>query len=292
MAELMASTLANDVTTLAHLRGVGRRLLASMGADAGRETDVTVATCLRLSRAILVASDERVVAASDAQRAIDWLTRRASGEPLAYISGEKEFWSLSLNVSASVLVPRPETELVVERVLALIPDAGPHRVADLGTGSGAIALAIAAERPAWQLVATDRSGAALDVARSNALRHGLTNVHFTSGSWFDALEDAPFHAIASNPPYIAASDPALSSPALRCEPQDALTPGGDGLDSLRAIADGAPRHLRADGWLVLEHGADQQHAVAALLVARGFTRVRCHPDLAGLPRVTEAQITA
>lgn len=292
IAGLMTNTLSNDVRTLAHLRAMGRQLLASVEADAGREADVTIATCLGVSRAALIANDERVITESEAKRALDWLTRRADGEPLAYVSGEKEFWSLSLRVDPSVLVPRPETELVVERVLALLPGPQSRRVADLGTGSGAIALALATERAYWRIVATDRSPAALDVARRNALRHGLANVTFAEGSWFAALSEPRFDAIASNPPYIDGADPALDTPALRREPQEALTPGGDGLGSLRTLVEHAPSHLVAGGWLVLEHGAGQAAAVAALLVARGFSRVRCHPDLAGLPRVTEAQFPA
>ncbi len=219
------------------------------------------------------------------ERAVE---RRAAGEPLAYITGRKEFWSLDLHVTPAVLVPRPETELVVERCLALVP-APTATLADLGTGSGAIALALARERPGWQLTATDRSKAALAVASGNADDLGLANVRFRAGDWFVPLADERYDLLASNPPYIAAGDAALDDPALRHEPLGALASGPTGLEALARLIEGAPAHLRESGWLVLEHGATQARAVADLLVAQGFRHVRCHKDLAGLARVTEAQ---
>ena len=216
------------------------------------------------------------------------VARRAQGEPLAYLIGTREFWSLDLKVSPAVLVPRPETELVVERALALlgIPVAD---IADLGTGSGAIALALAHERPRWRITATDRSTAALAVAAANACALAITNVEFLNGDWFAPLGGRVFHLLACNPPYMAAHDPALEDAALRHEPQGALVAAQGGLADLAAVVAGAPEHLSPGGWLVLEHGAGQGPAVAELLVAHGFGHVRCHTDLAGLPRVTEAQ---
>ena len=214
--------------------------------------------------------------------------RRAGGEPLAYITGSREFWSLELQVSPAVLVPRPETELVVERCLAL-RGGQPSAVADLGTGSGAIALALAWERKRWSVTATDCSEAALAIATANARALGINNVRFVAGDWFEALASQRFDLIASNPPYIAAADAALSDPALRHEPFGALASGATGLEDLCVLVAGAPTHLHSTGWLVLEHGAGQAHDVAELLVARGFRHVRCHADLAGLARVTEAQ---
>jgi release factor glutamine methyltransferase len=188
-------------------------------------------------------------------------------------------------LSPEVLVPRPETELVVERALALLPERA-VQVADLGTGSGAIALALASERADWTLIATDRSRAALQIARANALRLELRNLEFLEGDWCAPLAGRRVHAIVSNPPYVAALDPAMA--ALRHEPPAALTPGPSGLEALAAIIRAAPPVLRPGGALILEHGASQAGAVAAALVAEGFARVRCLRDVAGLERVTEA----
>jgi len=214
------------------------------------------------------------------------LARRARGEPLAYLTGEREFWSLTLRVTPDVLVPRPETELAVERCLALGPQ-GPCTAADLGTGSGAIALALAHERPQWQLWACDRSQAALQVAHGNAKRLRLDNIEFVAGEWFAPLQSRRFDLIVSNPPYVASGDPALAP--LRFEPSIALSPGVTGLEALQHIVRAAGAHLVSGGWLVLEHGSGQGPAVAQALVSAGYARVRCYADLAGHDRVTEAR---
>jgi len=204
------------------------------------------------------------------------LEQCAAGEPLAYLTGEREFWSLALTVTPAVLIPRPETELAVERCLAL-HDASPAAILDLGTGSGAIALALAVERPRWRIMATDFDAGALQVARGNAAQLGLQNVYFEHGDWFEPLRGRQFDLIISNPPYVAAGDPALQ--ALRYEPAAALTPGSDGMEALRRIVLQAPAHLLPGGWLVLEHGAGQAAAVAGSLVEAGYARVRCYVDL-------------
>jgi release factor glutamine methyltransferase len=193
---------------------------------------------------------------------------------------------MDLAVTPDTLVPRPETELLVECCLAALP-AAPQRVADLGTGSGAIALALARERPAWSLLAVDASPAALAVAQGNAQRLGLHNLAFRQGNWCAALDGAAFDAIVSNPPYVAPDDPALD--ALRHEPLSALAAPDEGYADLLAIADGARAWLKPGGLLLLEHGATQAPRLATELVARGYARVVCHPDFAGLPRVTAAQ---
>jgi release factor glutamine methyltransferase len=185
-------------------------------------------------------------------------------------------------------VPRPETELLVERALALRHEEF-GRVVDLGTGSGAIALTLASERPGWQVAATDVSEEALAIARSNAESLDLKRVKFFHGSWFEPLGGRTFDLIVSNPPYVAEDDPAMQDPALRHEPRGALTPGGDGMGSLRAIIAAAPDYLERDGWLLLEHGSDQAAEVTRELVARGLRHVRSHRDLAGHERMTEAQ---
>ncbi|TLY57005.1 MAG: peptide chain release factor N(5)-glutamine methyltransferase, partial [Gammaproteobacteria bacterium] len=184
------------------------------------------------------------------------LARHAAGEPVAYLTGYRHFWSLRLAVTPAVLIPRPETELLVERALALHP-ATEGRVADLGTGSGALALALASERPGWRLIATDVSEEALAVARANATSLALAGVEFRRGDWYEPLAGERFDLIVSNPPYVAADDPAMTAPALAHEPRAALTPGLEALASLREIMRGAPAHLARAGWLLLEHGATQ-----------------------------------
>jgi release factor glutamine methyltransferase len=209
---------------------------------------------------------------------------------VAYLLGEKEFWSLPLRVGRGVLVPRPETELVVERALAHLPGDCDLDVLDLAAGSGAIALAIASERPRCQVVATDVAAAAVEATRANAVRLGLTGrVVVLQGAWFDPVDDRRFDLVASNPPYIAAGD-ARVEPGVRCyEPAEALFAGPSGLEALEEIASGAPRHLRPGGWLVLEHGDTQGAAVRELLARAGFRDVRTSRDLAGRERCTEGR---
>jgi release factor glutamine methyltransferase len=261
---------------------------AEVRGGAELDAQLLLAALARVTRSTLLAHGERSLPASELPRLRALLTRRAAGEPLAYLLGEREFWSLPLRVTPAVLVPRPETELLVERALALLPQPV-AAVLDLGTGSGAIALALASERPGWQLTATDVSPAALAIARDNAQRLGLQQrVQFCDGDWFAALaRPLRFAAIVGNPPYVDALDPALA--ALQWEPQLALVAAQRGLAALRDIVRDAPRHLQHGGWLLLEHGATQAGEVAALLVERGFARVRSHRDLAGLDRVTEAR---
>ena len=255
---------------------------------AGPELDaqLLLAHALGVPRVRLKSHPETVVPAAAARRFAELLQRRVQGEPVAYLTGIRDFWSLPLTVTPAVLVPRPETELLVERALALHPGAA-ARVADLGTGSGAIALALATERPEWRLVATDLSAAALAVARANAAALALAGVEFRQGDWFEPLGDERFDVLISNPPYVAGDDPALA--ALAFEPRAALTPGADALACLRLLARGAPRHLVRGGWLLLEHGTDQGEAVRRELVLAGFRHVRSHRDLAGHERMTEGQ---
>lgn len=212
--------------------------------------------------------------------------RRANGEPVAYLTGRRGFWTLDLAVSPATLIPRPETERLVELALERLEDAPGFRVADLGTGSGAIALALASERPQARVVATDASAGALAVARANAAAHALSNVDFRQGPWWAPLQGERFDLVASNPPYIAAADPHLGQGDLRFEPASALAAGADGLDDIRQIIDGAPAHLLPGGWLLLEHGWDQGAAVAGLLRERGFAAVSTEQDLEARDRVT------
>ena len=253
------------------------------------DAELLLAHVLGVDRAAVKAHPENPVDAARAGAYLRALERRAAGEPVAYIVGYREFWSLRIGVDPAVLVPRPETELLVERALTL-RGADEAHVADLGTGSGAIALALAHERPAWRIVGTDASGAALAVARANARTLGLERVEFLEGSWFAPLAGRTFDLLVSNPPYVAPGDPVLADAPLRFEPRVALTPESpDPLSCLRTIAAQAPDHLVAGGWLLLEHGATQAADVAALLVARGFAHVRSHTDLAGRERMTEGR---
>ena len=234
----------------------------------------------------LYAHGDDALPAEAAERFRQLAARRVAGEPVAYLVGQRGFWTLELAVTPDTLVPRPETELLVEQALARLDPAQPARVADLGTGSGAIALAIASERPLAAVVATDRSEAALDVARRNAVDNGLgQRVEFRAGDWFAPLAGERFDLVASNPPYIAEGDPHLAQGDLRYEPPTALSSGPDGLDAIRAIVRAAPGHLVPGGWLLLEHGHDQGPAVRALLDAAGFEAVATVPDLEGRDRV-------
>lgn len=252
------------------------------------DAELLVAGAAGVSRALLIARGAELrLATSSIEAFRSRVARRAAGEPLAYIQGLREFWSLEIEVTPEVLIPRPETELLVETTLERLAPT-PQRVADLGTGSGAVALALAHERAQWDVLATDVSPTALAVARRNAARLGLTRVRFAQGSWVDALRgEAPFDALVSNPPYVAEGDPAL--PALAWEPRGALVSPDQGFADLLALVRDAPSFLRSGGWLMLEHGATQAARLGAALVTRGFTRVRCHPDLAGRDRVTVAQ---
>jgi release factor glutamine methyltransferase len=274
--------------TTSDLLARGTALLGPLLEWPNLDAGILLAFALNIPRVRLRSHPEEARSPADLERYLALIERRAEGEPLAYITGTREFWTLELRVSRDVLVPRPETELLVERALALGTGASAP-VADLGTGSGAVALALAAERPAWEILASDVSAAALAIATDNARRLGLTNLTFESSNWFSALAGRRFALIVSNPPYVDARDPALQ--ALRYEPRQALTPGEDALADLRAIIHGAPAHLLAGGWLALEHGATQAPAVARELVARGFGSVRSHRDLGGHERVTEGRWT-
>ena len=245
-----------------------------------------LAHSLQTPRSWLFAHSGDAVPAEAAVRFAALLARRQAGEPVAYLTGSQGFWTLDLAVSPATLVPRPETELLVERALARIPVNSASHVADLGTGSGAIALAIAKERPHTAVIATDASAAALEVARGNAARNGITNVEFREGDWLAPLAGETFDLIASNPPYIAEGDPHLDRGDLRFEPPTALSSGEDGLDAIRSIVRDAPARLAPGGWLLLEHGWDQGALVRALLEAAGFIDVETAHDLEGRDRIS------
>lgn len=258
-------------------------------SDSARlDAELLLCAVLGKARSYLYTWPEQVLTEEQQQRYDALMARRAAGEPVAHILGRRGFWSLELQVTADTLIPRPETELLVEAALARLPDCA-GRVADLGTGSGAIALAIAAECPDCEVVAVERSAAALAVAQENARRHELTNVSFHLGSWYGPLNGNRFFMILSNPPYICADDPHLQQGDVRFEPITALASGGGGLDDIRQIIGGAVEHLLPGGWLLLEHGYDQGVAVCALLRAAGFVAVADLPDLQGHGRVAVGQ---
>ena len=265
-----------------------RRALAQSGL-VPIDAQVLLAHVLGRNRAWLAAHGDDPIPRTEAEVFFALARRRREGEPVAYLTGIREFWGLPLAVSSAVLIPRPETEAVVEIAVARLPADRDTRVLDLGTGSGAIALAIAHDRPRAQVLATDVSAAALAVARDNGQRLGLPNVEFLQSDWY---ADVPatwragrFDVIASNPPYIVAGDPHLADGDLRHEPAGALSPGGDGLASFRRIVAGARERLAPGGTLVVEHGFDQAEAVRALFDAAGFDEVLSKRDLAGIPRV-------
>ncbi len=260
-----------------------------LGGSAARlDAELLLAHALRTSRAHLYTWPELEVDATQRAAFDQLVAARERGEPVAYLTGHREFWSLDLAVTPDVLIPRHETELLVELALARISPDRAVRVADLGTGSGAIALAIARERPRVRMVATDASAAALEVARRNATRLDLGNVTFASGDWCAALGADRFEVIVSNPPYVAADDAHLGEGDLRFEPVAALASGRDGLDAIRRIVADARAHLVAGGWLVLEHGWDQAARVRSLLEDGGYSEVESFRDGAGHERATAA----
>lgn len=267
--------------------------LAAEGIDRGD------AACLlsavsgdKLAR--LIAHSEKMLSTQHAQRFLELVRRRRRGEPVAYLVGSREFYGLEFELSPATLIPRPETELLVELALARIPEHARLRVLDAGTGSGVVAIAIASLRPHAQLVAADVSEEALSVAAANARRllPGRRRLRFVESDWFDALEGERFDLIVSNPPYVAARDPHLEQGDLRFEPKAALVGGSDGLAAIRKLVSAAPSHLKPGGWLLFEHGYDQSQACRALLEAAGFSEVFGEKDLAGIPRVAGGRLLA
>nr|WP_246455228.1 peptide chain release factor N(5)-glutamine methyltransferase [Thermomonas brevis] len=263
-----------------------RLLVQARAAIDPVDAELLLLHVLALPRSWLFAHADEPVSAAGAARFQALVARRAQGEPVAYLTGSRGFWTLELAVTPATLVPRPDTELLVELALARLPADADARVADLGTGSGAIALSIAKERPRAQVVATDASPDALEVARGNARRNGIGNVAFRAGSWLAPLAGETFDLIASNPPYIAEGDSHLAEGDLRFEPAMALASGVDGLDDIRIIVAAAQAHLRPGGWLLLEHGWDQGDAVRALLREVGFADATTERDLEDRDRVT------
>lgn len=265
------------------LRDASERL-RDISATPQLDAEILLCHVLETSRSRLRTRLEEPLDTAHGQRFSALLSRRARGEPVAYLTGEREFWSLPLRVTRDTLIPRPETEHLVEVALAHLRPDRDLRAADLGTGSGAIALALASERPRCRILASDISPQALTVARGNARRLGLDNIEFRHGDWCSSLSGEPFDLIASNPPYVRRGDTRLGCDGLHYEPERALVAGETGLEALRTVIAQAWHHLDAGGMLVVEHGFDQGQAVLELFAARGYEDVTAYRDLAGVPR--------
>ena len=258
----------------------------TLGSDTGRlDAEVLLASILEKNRSHLHAWPEKILPQESCDKFHQLVKRRACGEPVAYLTGQREFWSLALAVSTDTLIPRPETETLVTLALEKIPADRCLHIADLGTGSGAVALAIATERPDCRIVATDMSAKALVCAAGNASRLGIENIRFMQGSWCAPLPREPFDVVLSNPPYIEEQDKHLQQGDVRFEPRSALAAGADGMDDLKRIIACAHPCLREGGWLMLEHGYNQADRVKKQLSTQGYREISSHRDETGLDRV-------
>jgi release factor glutamine methyltransferase len=272
-----------------------KQLEASLNLDASSariEVQCLLQAVLNVNRAYLLTHPDQLLTAEQHARYLALLQRRLRGEPIAYLLGEREFYGLTFRVSPATLIPRPETELLVELALQRIPQQGEWRVLDMGTGSGAIALSIAHARPNAEVLAVDASAAALEVAQFNTRQLGLGNVRLLHSDWYSALQGERFDMIVSNPPYIAAGDEHLAQGDVRFEPHTALVSGADGLDDIRRICATAKAHLDPKGWLLLEHGYDQAAQVRVILQQAGFAGVFSARDLSGIERVSGGCVMA
>ncbi len=288
MTTMTTSVPAVDTTIESALRRAAARLESS-SASPTLDAEVLLAFALDRPRSWLLARRRDALAADTARHFESLVVRRAAGHPVAYLTGTREFWSRTFRVTPDTLIPRPETEHLVEAALARLPAGRQCEIADLGTGSGIIALTLALERPDCRVTASDISLAALAVARDNAALLGAENVEFHHGDWFAGLDGRTFDLIASNPPYVASGDPYLGQGDLRHEPQAALAAGATGLDAIRVLVAQTREHLAPGGWLVLEHGYDQAGTVAALFSGHGYVEVESLRDLAGHPRIAAAR---
>ena len=281
------TVILNDI-----LRQSADTLAATLGLDvreARLEAQILLCRVIRQPRAYLAAHDCDPIPPEQAAAFAALLHRRLQGEPIAYILGGREFYSLDFKVTPAVLIPRPETELLVELALERLPADRSCLILDLGTGSGAVAVTLALHRPQAEVVAVDQSAAALEVARENAQGLNAGNLRLIHSDWYSALNEEKFDLIVSNPPYIAAADPHLTHGDVRFEPRTALASGADGLDDIRTIVRGAAVHLSPAGWLLFEHGYDQAAACRELLAQTGFQQIGSSADLAGIERVSYGQ---
>jgi release factor glutamine methyltransferase len=274
------------VTTISQALSDARHSLQATSPSPAVDASILLCHVLGCSPAHLIAWPDNQLSPHQASQFKEILQQRAEGKPVAYITGEREFWSLTLKITNDVLIPRPDTETLVEFVLEKFPGSPALTVADIGTGSGAISCALAVERPGWNIIATDNSMEALDIARLNASIHELDNIRFLHGEWFEPLTEPEFDLIISNPPYVAVDDPHLAQGDVRFEPEAALSSGKLGMDAITQLTRQAGQHLRAGGWLIVEHGYDQQQLVYDCYKQSGFENIVQLTDLAGQPRVT------
>ncbi|MGR9116818.1 MAG: peptide chain release factor N(5)-glutamine methyltransferase [Gammaproteobacteria bacterium] len=266
-----------------------RTLLRASGSPR-LDAEILLSLVLAKDRSHLRAWPEKQLTPEQLRRFNALLEKRLSGLPIAYLTGHREFWSREFEVSPDVLIPRPDTELLIELALKLIPDNVVYNLIDLGTGSGIIAVTLAVERPLTKITATDNSPKALAIARRNAGKHHALNIDFIESCWFDGLPaNSQFELVISNPPYIAAEDPHLTEGDVRFEPQSALIAERQGLGDIETIADTARKHLPPLGHLLIEHGYDQQHQVHRILENLNYRKIETHHDLSGQPRVTYGQ---
>ncbi len=280
----MVVSIADALAEASHLDSESARL----------DAELLLAKALGKRREYLLSYPERSVSDAALLEFRSLIARRANGEPVAYLLGSKGFWDFDLEVTPAVLIPRPETELIVERVLELYAGCSEHALnaADLGTGSGALAIALARCNPTWQLTAVDTSDAALVVAQENARRLGVATIQFSIGHWCRGLTHGYFELIVANPPYVRSDDPHLFQDGLPFEPRSALVAEDNGLADLSEIIEDAPRCLKSNSWLLLEHGFEQAEDVARMLRQRGYVDIHCHRDYAGQERMTEARWVA
>ena len=274
------------MTTIKQALSEARNKLQTSSPSPAVDASTMLCHVLDCSPSHLIAWPDKELSQQQAVQFSDMLQQRNAGAPVAYITGKREFWSLPFKVTPDVLIPRPETETLVEFVLERFSDKTALSVADLGTGSGAIACALAVEHPRWNIIATDTSQKALNIAQFNASAHNLENIHFLHGQWFEPLATLDFDLIISNPPYVAIDDPHLIEGDVRFEPAAALISGEQGTDAIALLTRQAGNYLRTDGWLVVEHGYDQQQAVYNCFKHGDFEDIIQLTDLAGQPRVT------
>lgn len=252
------------------------------------DAEVLLATVLDKNRSYFRAFPERILSNEENNHFQSLLKQRIDGHPIAHITGQREFWSLNLEVNEHTLIPRPDTEVLIEFILETFPQDSLN-VADLGTGSGAIGIALASEKPNWKVLATDQSEDALEVAQRNAEKHQIKNIRFNHGSWFHALDTSAYDIIISNPPYIPSQDKHLHQGDVRFEPITALASGEDGLDDIRYLITHAKAYLSPQGWLILEHGYDQKQAIFELFKQAGFENIMQRNDYGNNPRLSAAQ---
>lgn len=282
----------NKSSTIGETLLAATQQLQASSNSARIDAEVLLCHSLNCNTAYLAAWPEKILSIEQAQQFDQLIDQRKSGMPVAYLTGIREFWSLELEVTPATLIPRPETETLIEFILDQFDSKKKRQLVDLGTGSGAIALAIASERPGWKITATDISQDALAVAQKNAAKHHIHNIEFRISHWFEALENISFDIIVSNPPYVAKDNSHLSTGDIRFEPAHSLASGISGMDDIEVITAAAPQYLKTDGWLVLEHGYDQQQAVFDCLKESGFKAIIQKSDLSNQPRMTAGRFSS